>query len=131
MRWAVLVALLVVGIGTYSLVRSAHDLGMSVLAESSGQTGRGVAPQLVDRTLRVSNDMAMLDLVCTSTAGCRGTMTITLRDGKTGSAPYTALGGQTTRYALPLPPGSRARRATLAWREDGGATSSAEVTLQR
>ena len=131
MRWAVLVALLVVGIGTYSLVRSAHDLGMSVLAETGAQSGRGEAPRLVDRRLRVSNGMAMLDLRCAATAGCRGVMTITLRGGKTGTAPYMVLGGQTTRYALPLPAGARARQARLDWREDSGATSSAEVVLQR
>ena len=131
MRWAVLVALLVVGIGTFSLVRSAHDLGVSVLAEAGEQSGRGAAPRLVDRRLRVSNGMAMLDLFCASESGCRGVMTITLRGGKTGSAPYMVLGGQTTRYALPLPSGASARRARLDWREDGGTTSGAEVRLER
>ncbi|MDA0185246.1 hypothetical protein OJ997_33385 [Solirubrobacter phytolaccae] len=131
MRWAVLVALLVVGFGTYSLVRSAHDMGMAVLAETGEQTGRGAAPRLVDRELRVRSGMAMLDLACASTAGCHGVMTIELKSGKTGTAPYAVMGGQTTRYALPLPPGARSKRAKLSWREDSGAAASAEVRLKR
>lgn len=130
MRWAVLVALLFVGLGTYSLIWSAHDMGMSVMSDTSTNAGHGATPRLLDRNLRVRDGMAMLDLACEPVAGCRGVLTVTL-DGRMGSAPYAFAGGQTTRYALPLPPGSRAERAQLHWREDSGATATAEVRLKR
>jgi hypothetical protein len=131
MRWAVLVALLLVGLGAYTLMQSAHDLGMSVMADASEQTGHGSTPLLLDNAVRVSNGMAMLDLTCAGTTGCAGTVTITLDKGATGSAPYTLAGNRTTRYALPLPPGSRATRGELAWRETGGATRTQRIRLDR
>ena len=100
---------------------------MADTTENAGST----APRLVDREARVSNGMAMLDVACPGTSGCRGLATIELEDGKVGSAPYALLGGQTMRYALPLPVGSRAERATVTWREDTGATASADVKLKR
>ncbi|MDA0172625.1 hypothetical protein OJ998_26220 [Solirubrobacter taibaiensis] len=130
MRWVVLVALLLVGLGAYSLLSSAHDLGMSMMADTTENAG-STAPQLVDREARVSNGMAMLDVACPGTSGCRGLATIELEDGRVGSAPYALLGGQTMRYALPLPVGSRAERATVSWREDSGATASDDVKLKR
>ena len=130
MRWAVLVALLLVGLGAYQLLHSAHDLGMSMRADTSSSAG-SAAPQLVDREARVTNGMAMLDVACPGTSGCRGLATIELDDGKVGSAPYALLGGQTMRYALPLPVGSLAERATVNWREDSGATATVDVELKR
>ena len=100
MRWAVLVALLLVGLGAYTLMQSAHDLGMSVMADASEQTGHGSTPLLLDNELRVSNGMAMLDLTCSGTAGCAGVVTITLDRGPTGSAPYQLAGNRTTRLSF-------------------------------
>lgn len=131
MRWAVLVALLLVGLGAYTLMQQAHDLGMSVMADTAEQTGHGTTPQLLDNELRVSNGMAMLDLTCTGTTGCHGVVTIALDRGSTGSAPYSLLGGQTTRYALPLPAGSRATRGELLWEERTGATIRQRIRLDR
>ncbi len=48
-----------------------------------------------------------------------------------GSAPYSLLGGQTTRYVVPLPPGSDVDRGELTLRENGGAAVSMRVRLRR
>lgn len=131
MRRAVLVALLLVGLGAYTLMESAHDLGMSVMADTIEQTGNGTTPLLLENEVRVSNGMAMLDLVCEGAAGCQGVVTIVLDQESTGSAPYSLLSGQTTRYALPLPAGSRATRGALTWQESTGATAKQRIRLQR
>ncbi|MBE2317617.1 hypothetical protein DVA67_016665 [Solirubrobacter sp. CPCC 204708] len=129
MRWVVLVALLLVGLGAYSLLSSAHEMGMAVMADANEQTG-ATAPRLLEREVRVRGEMAMLDLVCPAAGGCRGVMTIELGE-KVGSAPYALPGARTMRYALPLPPGSRAERAKLSWQEDSGASGHAEIELKR
>jgi hypothetical protein len=130
MRWAVLVALLLVGMGSYSLLDSAHDLGMSVMADATRSSG-SAAPRLLGRDVRVAGGMALVELACENPGGCRGVMTIGLAGGQTGSAPYALLGGQTSRHVLPLPAGARAEHATVSWIEDAGATASAEVRLRR
>ena len=130
MRWVVLVALLLVGLGAYQLLNSAHDLGMSMMADTTANAG-STAPRLVDREARGHNGMAMLDVTCPGTGGCRGLATIELDDGKLGTAPYALLGGQVMRYAMPLPVGSSAERAKIVWREDSGATTSDAVKLKR
>ena len=130
MKSAVLVALLLVGLATYSLLRSAHDLGMSLMADTTHSAG-AAAPRLLGDELQVTRGMATLALTCENTAGCRGVMEIELASGRTGSAPYALAGAQTTRLSLPLPAGAAAERATLTWREDTGATATAQVRLTR
>jgi hypothetical protein len=131
MRWAVLVALLLVSLGAYSLMRSARDLGMAVRADTSEQIGAGTTPRLLERDVPVRQGMAMLELACEGATGCHGVVTIALDNDATASAPYALPGGRTSRYALPLPPGTRATRGELTWLETSGASSANRIRLRR
>lgn len=131
MKWAVLVALVLLGLGTYSLIGSARELGAAVGEMSGGRAVAAGPPRLMDRDVRVKRGMALLDLRCENEIGCGGVLTLTLQGDEAGTARYTMLEGQTTRFAIPLPPGAPGGAATLSWREDSGVTATTEVELKR
>lgn len=75
--------------------------------------------------------LVVLVLVGRAAAGPPREVRIALRGEQSGTARHSMLYDQTTRYAVPFPPGSRAGRAALTFREDSGVTATDEITLKR
>src|SRR4051794_16937698 len=114
MRWLVLVGVLLVVVGAYTLVSSARHLGEGVAEFSSEHAVSAGAPRLLNAAgVPLSENVALFSVLCESDAACGGNVTVTLANGKVGVAEYAIDANQTRQLGVLLPPGTRAKHGTL------------------
>lgn len=122
MRWTVVIASVVLGVGAYLL-----------LGRASAPAGSEVAlpPQLLSRVVHATDVEAIVELRCENEIGCSGRIEMMQDDEWLSTTTrYSMEFGESRRQKVPVELAPDDPRAMVWWREDSGMGSFADVTLR-